>query len=158
MPFLSIYLLPIILSKVQKTSPGLEPRTVFRGCNLCSCNFLAETTFVLASFFYRAGFPSYMNHIRWESKPGQFFGVVAFVSVISPSKQTTFALAPFFYRAWLSSYRNHLNRESKSGQLFGVMALVSVISSSRQITLVRRRSSIMLSFRATVTALTGNRT
>jgi hypothetical protein len=65
-------ILPSLVSKVQKTSSGLEPRTVFRGCGLCSCNFPAETTLVLTLFFYRAYFPSHRNHPRQVSNPGQF--------------------------------------------------------------------------------------
>jgi hypothetical protein len=57
-----------------------------------------QTTLVVAQFFYHASLPSYRNHLHRESHPGQFFGVVAFVSAIS-LKHATLVLAPFFYRA-----------------------------------------------------------
>jgi hypothetical protein len=64
------------------------------------------------------------------------FVVLAFVSIISSSKQTILVLASFFCRAYYPSYRNHLHWESNPGQFFGVLVFVSVISSSKQTTLV----------------------
>jgi hypothetical protein len=90
-------------------------------------------------------------------EPRTVFSFVTLVPVIISPKQTTLDLAPFFYRAWFPSNRNRLRRESNPGQFFGFMAFVSVLSSSKQL-LSWRRSSIVVSFRATGPALTGNRT
>jgi hypothetical protein len=61
--------------------------------------FSPKTTLVLALLFYRAQFPSDRNYLHRESNPGQFFGLVAFFSVISSSKETNLVLAPFSCRA-----------------------------------------------------------
>jgi hypothetical protein len=56
---LSVVLLSRLITEPQKpSSPGLEPRTHFRDCFICSCNLPAETTLVLVPFLYRAWFPS----------------------------------------------------------------------------------------------------
>jgi hypothetical protein len=42
--YLGADLLSCVVSELQKpSSPELEPRTDFHGCDLCSCNLLAET-------------------------------------------------------------------------------------------------------------------
>jgi hypothetical protein len=73
-------LLSCLVSELQKpSSSGIESTTDFRSCDLCYCNFLAEiNNLVLAPFFFLV------------------LGVVAFVAVISASKQITFRLGAVF--------------------------------------------------------------
>jgi hypothetical protein len=42
-----------------------------------------QATLVLALFFYQAYFPSYRNYLHLESNPGQLFGLLFLVFVIS---------------------------------------------------------------------------
>jgi hypothetical protein len=91
----AILLVFLVLELHNTSSSGLEPRAVFGVVAFIS----TQTTFVLTPFFCRAWYQSYRNHLHWESKPGQFFGVLVFVSVIFSSKQTALVQAPFFYRA-----------------------------------------------------------
>jgi hypothetical protein len=79
---------------------------------------------VLALFFYRAYFTNYKNHSYRDSNAGQFFVVVAFVSLISPPIQTTFVSELFFYRAHFPSYKNHFHQDSNPGQSFGAVAFL----------------------------------
>jgi hypothetical protein len=56
----AVLLLYLVFELQKSTSPVFEPRTIFRGCGLCSCS-LVETTSVLATLFYRAQFLWYRN-------------------------------------------------------------------------------------------------
>jgi hypothetical protein len=51
--FICLVLLSLETKVHKKSSPGLEPTTVFRVCDLYSRNLLAETIKALVSFFYR---------------------------------------------------------------------------------------------------------
>jgi hypothetical protein len=93
---LGAILLSCLVSELQKPSlPGLEPGTVLLGCGLCPCYLLTKTN----NFGLGVILLSCKNNLHQESNPGQFFRFVAFVSVISFSKQTPLVLTPFSYCA-----------------------------------------------------------
>jgi hypothetical protein len=97
---LGAVLLSCLVLELHKTSSGLEPRTDFGVVAFFSIIFSSKQTILfLASFIYRAWYPSYRNHLHWESNPEQIFGVLVLVSAISSSKQTILFFSPFFYRA-----------------------------------------------------------
>jgi hypothetical protein len=62
---------------------------------------------------------------------------VAFVSVISSSKQTALVLAPFFYCAKFPSYRNHPSQDKNSEQFFWYFDLSKIFSWSQGICMPR---------------------
>jgi hypothetical protein len=96
----TVLLLCLVLELHKTSSSGLEPRTVFGVVEFVSViSSSKQRTSALAPFSCRAYYPSYRNHLHWESNPRQFFGVLVFASVISSSKQTALVLSPFFYRA-----------------------------------------------------------
>jgi hypothetical protein len=71
-------------------------------------------------FLYHAQFLSNRNSHHWDLNPGQFFGVVTFVPVISLPKQTTLVLVSFFYRAYFLSWGiQHAWGDKKCIQNFG---------------------------------------
>jgi hypothetical protein len=87
---ISLNIIEKIIIPKPKSSQRLEPRTVFGFVTSVPLISSPErTNLALAQFFYRAYFPSYRNHPRQYSNPGQFFGVLAFVPVICSPKQTT---------------------------------------------------------------------
>jgi hypothetical protein len=79
--FISLY----ITEKIIPKPSILESRTVFGFVSLVLAISSPKQTTLLLAPFYHAYFPSCRNHRHWDSNPGQFFGVVAFVPVISPS-------------------------------------------------------------------------
>lgn len=67
-------------------------------------------TFLCPKAYHLPDYPTYRSVVEYHKiysrvflfpvlSTGQFFGVVAFVSVISSPKQTTLVLASFFYCA-----------------------------------------------------------
>jgi hypothetical protein len=133
----------ISLNIIKKTIPKpqiltkTETRDNFRVCDLSFWNILSETNkFYIGVFFLLCLVLELHKTSSSELEPRTVFGVVAFVSIISSSKQTSLVLAPFFCRAWYRSKRNHLHWESNPEQFFGVLFFVSVIFSSKQTTLV----------------------
>jgi hypothetical protein len=73
---------------------------IFRVCDLSSCNLLSETKkfgigAVLLLYLVLDLHKTSLSGLE----PRTDFGDVAFVSIISSSKQTALVLAPFFYRA-----------------------------------------------------------
>jgi hypothetical protein len=96
---LCVILLSCIVSKPEKTSwQELEPAIDLYFCGLCFYNFLAESNnfMVFMVFPCHAYFSIYRHSFRRESNPGNFVGVVTFVSVISFLKQATLLLESFF--------------------------------------------------------------
>jgi hypothetical protein len=95
---LGAVLLPCLVSGLQKPfSPGIEPRTVSRGCGLCSCNLLFETTFVLALFFYRACFWATgraLSGTRTQDTFPEFWPSYVF-SLVSRNKHDKFGVNQF---------------------------------------------------------------
>jgi hypothetical protein len=82
----NVLLLWLVLELHKTSSLGLEPRRDFGVVAFVSIiSSPKRTNFTLAPFFCRAYYPSYRNHLHWESNSGKFFGVR--VSVFSPSKQ-----------------------------------------------------------------------
>jgi hypothetical protein len=66
-------LISCLISELQKNfSSGFEPRTVFRGCGLCSCGLTETNNFGIGRFLYRTEFPRYRKHPNWVSNPGHF--------------------------------------------------------------------------------------
>jgi hypothetical protein len=79
---------------------GTRTEDSFRVVYLSSCNLFAEiNNFVLCAILLSCLVSELQKPSSLGIEPGQFFGVVTFVSVISSWKQTTLVLAPFFYRA-----------------------------------------------------------
>jgi hypothetical protein len=78
---LGAVLLSCLVSELKKPSSlGLEPRIVFRACGLVPViSSPKQMTLVLAHFFCRIKFPSYRNHLHWDSNPG---AILSEVSVI----------------------------------------------------------------------------
>jgi hypothetical protein len=66
-------------------------------------------------------------------------------------KTYNFVLSSVLLPCLFPKYRIYPHGDSNYGQFLGLMATVSVISSSKRTILARRRSYIMLSFRATET-------
>lgn len=65
-----------------------NPRKIFfLHCGLCFCNLAKTRGFVMMPFFCHAYFPRCINHLHWDSEPGEFLGDVAFVVVICLSNQ-----------------------------------------------------------------------
>jgi hypothetical protein len=81
----------------QIFSPRLKPRTTFQVYDLSSCNILSDTN----KFLLHAVLPlCLVLELRKTSssglEPRTFSDAVAFVSVISSSKQTILVLEPFY--------------------------------------------------------------
>jgi hypothetical protein len=106
----------------------------------------------LAPFIYRAQFPSYRNHSRKESNPRQFLGILAFVSIIS-----------VLGAVLLLCLFSELQKTSLSGIKLRTgcrgcgLCFCNLLFETNN-TLSWCSSSIVLSFRATETTFTGNRT
>jgi hypothetical protein len=82
---------------------------------------------VLSMSLDRHSFPSYRRHLHPDLNPGQFFGVVAFVPVISSPKKNNVGFGAVLCRAYFPSYRNHLHRDSNPGQFLGVVTFVPIV-------------------------------
>jgi hypothetical protein len=124
---------------IPKPKIFTESRTQdsFRVCDFSSCNLLSDKNkFCLDAVLLLCLVLELHKTSSSGLEPRTVFGVVAFVSIISSSKQMTLVLTPFFCRAWYLSYRNHLHWKSNPGKFFGVLGFVSVICSSKQTTLV----------------------
>jgi hypothetical protein len=92
--------------------------------------------FYLSAVIYCNYFLVYRKTIFTKLKPRTIFWNVAFVPVISSSRQTTPIFAPFSYFVYFLKYRNHSHQCSNWGQFFRVVAFILVIFSLIQITLI----------------------
>jgi hypothetical protein len=69
--FSAVFLSCLVTELQKPSSPGLEPRTVFGAVAFVFVIYSSkQTTLVLAPFFYRVSFPSYKNHLHWDSNRG----------------------------------------------------------------------------------------
>jgi hypothetical protein len=94
-------ILLLLLCLNPKSSPRLEPRTVFGSVTSVPVIFSPKHVILLfPPFFDRVYFPSYRNHLHRDSNPEQLCGVTVFVSVISSSKQ--FGLTDVFQSCLVS--------------------------------------------------------
>jgi hypothetical protein len=87
------------ISLNQTSSPGLETRTDFWVCDLCSRNLLAETNnFCLGTILISCLVSKLQKYSHRDSNPGQFSWLWPLFLLISSSKQSTLVLTPSFYR------------------------------------------------------------
>jgi hypothetical protein len=82
-----LFLTPLLSCRATETiftETRIQSR-LFRGYGICYSP--KQTTLVFALFFYCAKFSIYRNRLHKDSNPGQIYGIMAFVPVISPPKQ-----------------------------------------------------------------------
>jgi hypothetical protein len=93
--------LNIIEKCIPKPKILTETRTqdIFRVCDLSSCNLSETNKFRLSVVLLLCLVLELHKTSSSRLEPRTDFGVVAFVSIISSSKQTALVLAPFFCRA-----------------------------------------------------------